>query len=145
MNMALSPTKSAICAEQVAVADVDRIWPLIADDVVKCLKKTPTYFTAGDLWTMCRTGNVFLLAVHDGLKIQAASVWQFEGQKFVCLLLVGNHSDEWITALFEKAAEMARNGGAVQLMASGRVGLGAKLKKHLPSLRVIRHTYTVEV
>lgn len=127
------------------MGDVDRIWPMIAEDVSKCIRKTPTYLTAGDLWTMCRTGNAFLLAVHDGVKIQAASIWQFEGQNFTCLMLVGSRSDEWIIALFEKAAEMARYGGAVQLMASGRIGLGAKLKKHLPSLRVIRHTFAVEI
>jgi len=145
VNTAPLAQKAEICAQAVAVAEVDAIWPMIADDIVRCLEKTPSYLTAGDLWTMCRSGKAFLLAVHDGSVIRAASVWQFEGQNFVCLVLVGRGSSDWIPALFDAASFIAKAGGAKTLMATARIGLGPRLKKHLPTLRTIRHTYTVEV
>jgi hypothetical protein len=139
-----------ICATVAKQADVDGLWPLISADIIKCIEKTPTFFTAAELWVMCRSGAGFLIVVHEGTTIVGASVWRFEEAKFVCLMLVGMNGkmrtgEDWVTALFERAAVTAKAGGATQLMASGRTILFEKLKKHLPQVRMIRCTVAVEI
>jgi hypothetical protein len=139
-----------ICATVAKQSDVDGLWPLISADIIKCIEKTPTFFTAAELWVMCRSGAGFLIAVHEGTTIVGASVWRFEEANFVCLMLVGVNGkmrtgEDWVTALFERAAVTAKAGGARQLMASGRTILFEKLKKHLPQVRVIRCTVAVEI
>lgn len=134
-----------ICATLAKPADVDGIWPLISPDIVKCIEKTPTFFTAGELWSMCRSGDGYLIVIHEETTVLGASVWRFEGQNFVCLMLAGKRADDWIEILYERARLTASLGGAKQLMASGRVSLFRKLKKHLQGVRMVRCTVAVEV
>lgn len=118
------------------------MWDKVAPAFVACLEKTPSYFTVGELWTWCRGGSAFLILLHDETDVYGGSVWHFEGDRFVCLILAGRESDEWIKPLFDAASIVARNGGAKCLRAAGRRGLGPKLRKHLP-VKIIRHTYEV--
>ncbi len=134
-----------ISATLVKQADIDGIWQLISGDIVKCIDKTPTFFTAGDLWTMCRSGAGFLIVVHEGTELLGSAVWRFEERSFVCLTLAGKRADEWISILYERATLTAKCGGASKLMASGRVGLFRKLKKHLAGVKMTRCTVTIEV
>ena len=132
-------------ANLVRPQDVDGIWPLIAADVVKCLDKTPSYMTAGDLWVSCRSGAAYLFVAHDGADLKGAAIWKFDGDKFVCLMLVGRDMNKWAVQLHDAAAQTARMGGATRLLATGRTGLGTALKRHFPTLKIIRHTFEVEV
>jgi hypothetical protein len=139
-----------ICATVAKQVDVDGLWPLISTDIIKCIEKTPTFFTAADLWVMCRSGTGFLIVVHEGTTIVGASIWRFEESNFVCLMLVGvkgrmRTGEDWITLLFERATVTAKAGGATQLMASGRTVLFEKLKQRLPQVRMIRCTVAVEI
>lgn len=134
-------------ADVVAQADVDAVWPIFAADVAKCLKKTPTPdYSAGDYWTMCRSGMAFLIAVHDQGKFKALTVWRFEDDYFCCLMMVGKNMGGWVGPLFEKAAEVSRNGGCSgRLRGDGRVGFEGVFKRHFPSVRIIRQTYEVTI
>lgn len=135
-----------ISATLVRQADIDSLWPQICDDIIRCIERTPTYFTAADLWTMCRGGEAFLIIMHDEQAILGAAVWRFEGSNFVCMMLTGTRADEWIVTLYDQASLLARRGGAKQLMASGRTSLFRKLRKHLSTrVKMIRCTVTVEV
>jgi hypothetical protein len=134
-----------VSASLASQAQIDGLWAQIGDDIVKCIEKTPTYFTAAELWTMCRAGSAFLIIAHEGTTVFGSSIWRFEDDNFVCLMLTGKRADEWIAATYERAAVTARMGGAKQLMASGRVGLFRKLRKHLPMVKMIRCTVAVEV
>jgi len=131
------------------VSDVDAVWPLIAPQIVKCIEKTPSFMSAGDLWQMCRSGQAFLIIAHDDVKIHGAAIWQFQTAYnttvFSCLMLVGEALDDWALSLLESARLIARGGGAMHLCATSRIGLVQKLKKLIPGLKVVRQSYLVEV
>lgn len=133
---------SATVAKQ---SDVDGLWPLISEDIIKCIEKTPTFLTASDLWVMCRSGEGFLIVVHDEDKILGAAVWRFEKDSFVCLIVTGTKADEWWGIFSATVSEVARLGGARQLMFTGRAGLFKKLKKHFPAMRMTRVTATMRI
>lgn len=130
--------------ELVNVAQVDNIWPLIADRFVKCLEKTPTDIGAGEFWQMCRNGDAFLAVCHQDGDIYAASVWRFQNGAFNCLLMAGKDMREWCADLFQFAQTMARANGC-KVTATGRVGLERVLKRYLPGLKITRQTYEIEV
>lgn len=134
-----------IAATVAKTADIDPLWDKVYPDIVKCIARTPTFFTAADLWTMCRSGAAFLIIIHEETTILGSAIWRFEDGNYVCLMLTGRRSDEWISILYERARYEAKRGGAKQLMASGRLGLFRKLKKHLAGVRMIRITVAVEV
>jgi hypothetical protein len=129
--------------------EVDNVWPSIAGRVVKCLEKAPSYLSAGELWQMCRSGQAFLLVAHDETKVQGAAIWQFQqsfGQLTLsCLMLTGEDLDMWADPLFQAARNIAKDGGAAALSATGRIGLVQTLKKQIPGLKIVRQTYLVEV
>lgn len=133
-------------ADVVAQADVDAVWPVFAQQVVDCLKKTPNPdYSAGDYWTMCRSGMAFMIVTHDETGFKSMTVWRFEGEKFGCMLMVGVGIRNWLPALVEKASEIARNGGGRALIAPGRVGFGKVFKRALPGAKIIRQTYEVAI
>ena len=133
-------------ADVVAQADVDAVWPVFAQQVVECLRKTPNPdYSAGDYWTMCRSGMAFMIVTHDDTGFKSMTIWRFEGDKFGCLLMVGAGIRSWLPALVEKASEIARNGGSRALIASGRVGFGKVFKRALPCAKIIRQTYEVAI
>lgn len=133
----------------IGLQEVDNIWSSIAEHVVKCLKKTPSYYSAGELWQMCRSGQAFLLLAHEGTEVRGAAIWQFQtayGQTvFTCLMLAGKDMGQWTVPMLESARSIARDGGAKQLSATSRVGLVQTLKKQIPGLKVVRQSYLVEV
>lgn len=133
----------------VPVGNVDAVWPMVSALVVECLKKAPSYLTAGEIWQQCRSGDAFLFAIHDGEKVVGVAIWEFAsafGQPaFVCLVLAGENLSGWVVNMVEVASKIARDGGAEILSATGRVGLLDPLKKKIPGVRVARQTYIVPV
>jgi hypothetical protein len=131
------------------VADVDAVWPLIAPQIVRCIEKTPSFLSAGDLWQMCRSGQAFLLIAHDDVKIHGASIWQFQNgygrHVFDCMILVGKDLDQWVLDIFTAADRIRADGGATAITATGRPGLFKILKKYIPGLKLARQSYIVEV
>lgn len=133
-------------ADVVAQADVDAVWPVFAQQVVECLRKTPNPdYSAGDYWTMCRSGMAFMVVAHDGTDFVGMTIWRFEGGKFCCLLLVGESIRDWLGPLVVKAGEIGRRGGAESLIANGRKEFGALFKRALPGAKIIRQTYEVAI
>jgi hypothetical protein len=127
----------------VAPADVDRVWPLIRDDVANCLIKTPGGgYAAGDYWTLARSGNIFLIIAHDGADLIASTFWRFEDDLFVCLMLAGKHFGLWARQVLEFAQAMAPN---CKLVATGRTGFDRALKKQNIKTTIVRQTYLMEV
>lgn len=133
----------------VPVVNVDAIWQHVGGMVVGCLEKAPSYFTAGDVWQWCRSGQAFLFVIHDGEKPSGVAVWQFgssDGRPaFICLVMAGEEMDAWAHTLFKEAAMIAKNGGVTLLSATGRVGLAKKLKQTISGVKVTRQTYLMEV
>lgn len=133
-------------ADVVAQADVDAVWPVFAQQVVDCLEKTPNPdYSAGDYWTMCRSGMAFMIVTHDETGFKSMTVWRFEADKFGCMLMVGRDIISWLACLVEKASEIGRNGGAKTLIATHRVGFGKVFKRALPGAKIIRQTYEVAI
>lgn len=133
----------------VPLSDVDLIWPRVGPDLVKCLAQTPSYLSAGELWQMCRSGQAFLFVGHEDGDIYVSAVWRFErgfGTDVLnCLVLAGSQSDKWASSIIEKAADLAREGGATAITATGRLGLIQMLKKNIPDLKIVRQTYFMGV
>lgn len=115
-------------------AEVDALWPLIADGMQRGCDRTGGASSSGDLWQIARSGNGFLIVIFDGKKIICSSVWRFEnwpgGNVFRCLCLTGSDMKTWIRPLFEFATQRMMEGGARRLVAEGRNGWGRALEKY---------------
>lgn len=133
----------------VPVEEVDKVWPLVSPAFVKCLEKTPSYFSAGEMWQECRSGQAALIVIHDGESVLCASVWRFEAvcgrYAFNCVLLAGRQAEKWMDDLCAFVEQVAKMGGAKILTGTGRVGLVSRLKKKFKGLRIARQSYIVEI
>lgn len=105
-----------------SIAEVDRLWPLIVDDIQKACVRGRNPITAGELWQMCRSGNAFLCIVHEGNDWLSASVWRFEDDAFYCWCLTGKHMRYWLTSLRAFIEKTAIENGSKWLKAKGRTG-----------------------
>lgn len=108
--------------EIAAVAEVDRLWPMIAADVQRACRQAPELLTAGELWQMCRSGNAFLYIIHDGAVIHASAVMQFEGDAYRVWSLSGRNLSAWLTDFFESVRATGKENGAARLVCRGRRG-----------------------
>src|SRR5690606_5824150 len=66
LNIALVPPQN-----------VDAVWQHIAEMVSNGMDQITADCTAGDLWTLCRSGQVYLVIAHEQEPV-AASFWRFE-------------------------------------------------------------------
>jgi len=130
--------------ELVGVADIDKIWPKVVGDVTRCLRKAPTDVGAGDVWVNCRSGQWFLIIVHDGETIHGTTVWRFANGYFECLVLAGRDLKHWLHDLIDTATRLAKLNECRGLIASGRPGFMTLFKKHLPQAKAIRVTHAME-
>lgn len=107
-------------------AEVDRVWPLISQGLGRACKRCNDIHCAGDLWQMCRSGNAFLILVHDKDKIWSASIWRFEKVRgkhcFRCVMMYGESMREWVGQAREFITNLAKDNGAVALVSEGRAG-----------------------
>lgn len=113
-------------------ANVDAIWPHIADRVSNCVTDLNVDCSAGSFWTMCRTGAVYLVIAHDEAPV-AASFWRFEtwpsGIVFKNLMTVGERMAEWLTDMDLMVNEIARSNGASSYAWQGPRAWGRVLPK----------------
>ena len=113
--------------ETVPTDKIDVVWPMVSPAIVKCLHDIEADCTAADLWTMCRTGNAFLLVAHDGT-ICAATVWRFEtwpSRKVLKNLVTVNigpktRMKSWLPQMIDAARTLAGLGGATSYIWQGR-------------------------
>lgn len=132
--------------ELVGVQNVDNVWPLVADYLVKSRKKTPSYPTVGEIWSACRSGSAFLFVAYDEAGVKGVSAWRFDGNKFVCLGLAGRDMNSWGEVMMHgPVLDVARSGGAVTIAATGRVGLVRQIRKLFPKMEIVRYTFEVEI
>ena len=108
--------------EIAAVADVDRVWPVIAKDIQAACIYSPEPITAGELWQKCRAGFAFLILVHDSERIWSASIVQFDGNALRVLCMTGTGMKAWFKDYYELVQQMAKDNGATRLLAKGRRG-----------------------
>lgn len=131
-------------AEIIPVQDVDQIWSMISQSFSDCLNDTHGDCSAGDLWTMCRSGQAILMVAHDG-EIKGASIWRFEtwleGPVLRCLILAGADMPSWFDECGKLAREIARAGGAKSYVWDGRKGWA----KIFTDAEIIRHTYRMTI
>lgn len=108
------------------VIEVDQVWPRIAAGIQSSCERGDGEFIAGDFWTMCRSGNAYLVIAFDGLEILMASVWRFERlgdvRTFHCLTLWGKSMRTWLDPAREFVSRVAKENGATRLTACGRHG-----------------------
>ena len=120
---------------------VDGLWRHISAGFDRAAKRSGGDLTVGELWQMCRTGQVHLFVVHEGDKILAATVWRFEiwgkGPRYRCMALYGSGVMDWKDLLRESVEAAARNCGATALIADGRLGW----KAIYPDAKVLRVVY----
>jgi hypothetical protein len=130
--------------ELVGVADIDKLWPRVAGDITRCLRKAPTDVGAGDVWANCRSGQWFMIVAHDDVAIHGTTVWRFANGYFECLVLAGSDLSRWLYDLVETATSLAKLNGCRGLIATGRAGFKTLFKKHLPQAKAIRVTHALE-
>jgi hypothetical protein len=126
-------------------AEVDAIWPVIGDKIIKATIKYGSSVTSGDLWQMCRSGGAFLVVVFDQDQVKGALVMQFQRwatkQVMYCMAIVGEDIQSWLPDARSFITEMAKNGGAESFIAEGREGWPALF----PDAKRLRITYEVKV
>lgn len=132
----------------VPVGSVDEVWPLISEQVDACLRKAPGTLSAGQYWTMCRSGEAFLIIAVDDAGIHGVTIWKFAGDYFECLLLVGmpgESADGWFSKVMDFALKLASQNGCKGFGGTGRLGLVKRMKAQFPKLEIPRQTYIVSV
>lgn len=119
---------------------VDQVWPEVCEGFHKSLMKTGGDMTVGELWQECRAGRSFLVIAQDQT-IKAAAVWRPEtwqtGTKLRCVALYGKGMPDWLPAMREKAAEIAKCCGATSFITEGRRGW----ERVFPKAKVLRVLY----
>lgn len=131
----------------VPVANVDEIWPLISERVDACLEKAPGAISAGQYWTMCRSGEAFLIIAVDETGIHGVTIWKFSEEYFECLLLFGmpgRNADGWYGEIMNFARQLATQNGCKGIAGTGRLGHIRRVKAQFPSMKIVRQTYIVE-
>lgn len=130
--------------ELVGVADIDKIWPRVAGDITRCLRKAETDVLAGDIWVNCRSGQWFMLIAHDGTEIRGTTVWRFANGYFECLVMAGDGLRHWFQALIDYATFIAKANDCRGLIATGRTEFQSFFKRYLPQAKAIRVTHALE-
>jgi hypothetical protein len=106
--------------------EVDRLWPTLREGFLKSTQRGVRDISAGQLWQLCRSGAAYLVLAYDDDQIYMASVWQFRSEEcrhsFHCLSLYGRNMRDWLPALQDFVANLARENGATRLTACGRLG-----------------------
>lgn len=130
----------------VPVSNVDAIWPHIAERVTRCLRKAPSEMSTGDFWSLCRSGNAFLIVALDGEDITAVTVWRFTAfGYFECMMIEGRGAGEWLKPVLDCALKIADDHGLNGIVGIGRTGWAKLVKKHFPKAKIPRQMYTVEI
>lgn len=105
--------------------EVDTVWPLVAKGFQRAFRREQGK-TLGELWTMCRTGNAFLVILAENNEILMASIWRFHTKDgtpvFRCESMYGNRMSEWVEYVYSWIENLARENGAKKLVAEGRRG-----------------------
>lgn len=126
-------------------AEVDGIWPLIADRIQEACDRNGGDLSSGSLWQMCRSGNAFLVVVVDNGAVVAALIMQFQNwsgkQVMRCLGIAGERMAEWLPEATEFITKMAKDGGATSFVSEGREGWS----RIFPNARKLRVTYEVDI
>jgi hypothetical protein len=129
----------------VGVADIDKLWPRVAGDITRCLRKAPMEITAGDIWTHCRSGQWLLIIAHDGADVWGTTVWRFTANGyFECVCMGGNRLKDWFPGLIDTATFIAKAHDCRGLVATGRPEFSAFFKRHFPQARPERITFLSE-
>ena len=109
------------------VAQVDQVWPAIAEGMVRSCKKSGGGIVAGDVWRECRSGSAFLIIAHDDREIHGASVWYLQtgasGAWLRCMALYGKNMKAWKDEMHEMVRGIAKHCGAVGLKSEARPGM----------------------
>lgn len=130
-------------------AEVDAVWPHIADGFNEAMERTGGDISTGYLWQQCRNGNAFLVVVAREGQIVGASVWRPEtwtsGEKFRCLALHGENAGDWFADLIEEMRAMAKRCGAGQVVFEGREGWASSKLLRGEKPKKLRTLYEIEV
>ncbi len=130
----------------VGVTDIDRVWPKVIADVVRCLRKAPMEIGPGDIWANCRSGQWLLIIAHDGKEIVGTTVWRFTANHyFECVILTGKSLKDWLPPLIDIATTLAKAHDCRGLVATGRPGLSREINRLNPLTKVARVTFALEL
>lgn len=121
----------------IQVQYVDSFWPHVKDGFEKARLKTGSSLTVGSLWQQCRSGEAFLVVVHDEKSVLAGAVVRPEESKLRVLVLYGGDMDEWFNDIVAFGKRIAADCGADALRFEGRAGW----KKKFPKAKVLRVLY----
>lgn len=120
--------------------EIDQVWNKLADGFARSCKKSGGVISTGELWQGCRAGHFFLFIAFENETIVAASIWRTERWDgvgvFSCLALFGTNFDLWKDEMRAVIAKVAKDAGATDFVADGRVGW----KALFPKARVVRVT-----
>lgn len=121
--------------------EIDAVWEFVGEGIEGACRRTGGDLTASWLWTECRSGRAYLIAVADSEKIIGASVWQFQnwtsGVRFKCIAGYGVNLKGWMGQLRELVTRMAKAGGAKALVVEGRIGW----RRVFRNARIVRQIY----
>lgn len=133
----------------ILTGSIDHHWPAFAEGLERACLSTGGDITSHYLWSECRNGAAFLLAVwkedgEDGEWV-GASVWRFEdwqtGKKLRCLGGYGTDLMSWIEDARRVVIALAKTGQATAIIDEGRKGL----QRLFPEAKILRQLYEVEI
>lgn len=138
----VTASESGLQIELVSVEDIGGRWPLIVDRVAGCLRKAPSDFSPGDVWTQCRSGNWLLFLAWNGPEVIGYSIWQFTKNGYLaCILLAGHDMATWWPGAVEIVTDICEAHGCRGLADTGRPGLIKAVRRSLPQTKIARVTY----
>lgn len=126
------------------VEEVDALWPVFADGMQECCRRSGGDITPDWLFMCCRRGEALLFVIDVEGKPKAALVARPEqwGPDRVLRLIAaaGTEMDRWLGELSDHRAFIDRL-GISKVIFEGRKGW----ERVVPKARVLRHVYEVDL
>jgi hypothetical protein len=124
------------------LADVDRVWPNIAQWMDTACKRGRGSMTAWEIYQGCRNGSMLLFIVWLDDLIHAAIPCRIQtvpgGQSLYVVAIGGRAMKRWLPELYE--FEWPKSLGIKYVDFEGRKGLG-----RIKGAEVVRHVYRKEL
>lgn len=133
----------------IPVAEVDTVWPYIAEGMDEACRKARSNFSSVDFYRACRLGTAFLVIVvqPDGGGWKGAAVLEIhereEGRTLKVAALCGEDAEDWLPSLIKW--EWVRTMQIRRVVAEGRPGLARRMQKFAPSLKIVRQAFEWEI
>lgn len=131
----------------VPLAEVDHAWPVVRPWVEQACRKARSNRSAVQLYAQCRNGSLWLAVaivgpeLSDVVGVSIMDISEVDGERLCQHVIVAGKGDTeaWFDELirWDWLTEM----GVKRVVSEGRAGWPERLKKLVPSIRVVRQVF----